>query len=561
MPSAPSTIGLSLLAMLAQAGLAQTSAPSARAATLAPAAAEARAAQRRPAGAGRDTIPGLGTLDFPVTTSSDEARNTFLRGALLLHVFHYSEAAAAFREAERLDPDFAMAYWGEAMTHTHPVWNQQDLEAGRAALAGLGPTPEARRARAPSEREGVYLDAVEILYGEGTKASRDTAYARTMAGVAAHYPTDDEAQLFYALSLLGLGQGVRDVPTYMKAAAIADGVFARNPEHPGATHYLIHAVDDPVHAVLGLRAARALARSSPEAGHAQHMTSHIFTALGMWDDVVRANEAATGVTNRERAAAGRGPTFCGHYNFWLEYGYLQQGRFGRAKRLLEGCRDQAAQAPAPDGRSPDPDDSAVGSFIQMWARYVIDASDQAGDVAAWQVDPGEQSAARLTTEFVRGLTAARRGDTEGARRALEAYERASADYQARFADRAGTPGFVQSSTRREILGLELQAMVRAAGVRAGRPSAAPDHDASGDLSQAIQLARKASELESSMPYAFGPPFVDLPSAELLGHLLLVAGRPTEARSAFRAALARTPRRASALVGLERAERRSRPPRS
>ena len=121
----------------------------------------------------------LGTIDFP-TSSAPEAQPHFIRGVLYLHSFEYSSAAEAFREAQKLDPDFAMAYWGEAMTYTHPVWNEQDVDSARAVLVRLGPTPEAQQAKASSQREKDYLTAVEVLYGEGSKAQRDTAYSLAM---------------------------------------------------------------------------------------------------------------------------------------------------------------------------------------------------------------------------------------------------------------------------------------------------------------------------------------------------------------------------------------------
>lgn len=242
--------------------------------------------------------PHLGRITFPAS-GAPGARGPFMRGVLLLHSFEYEDAAEAFRAAQRIDPGFAMAYWGEAMTYTHPLWNEQNLNAGRAVLLRLGPTPEARRAKAPTPRERAYLDAVEVLYGEGAKVHRDTAYSLAMQRVATRNPSDREAGVFYAAALLGLSQGVRNVPTYMRAAAILEPVFRANPEHPGAAHLLIHCYDDPEHAARGIRAARAYSRIAPDAAHAQHMTTHIFLALGMWDEVVAQNEIASG---RDHAA-------------------------------------------------------------------------------------------------------------------------------------------------------------------------------------------------------------------------------------------------------------------
>ena len=176
------------------------------------------------AGPASAQAPRLGTMDFP-TSWAPAARAPFIRGVLLLHSFEYGDAARAFREAQRLDSGFALAYWGEAMTYTHPVWNEQDGNAVRAALQRLAATRDARRAKASTRREQAYLDAVEILYGDGSKAVRDTAYSLAMGRLVARFPADREAKVFYALSLLGLNQGVRDVPTYLRAAAIVDTVF------------------------------------------------------------------------------------------------------------------------------------------------------------------------------------------------------------------------------------------------------------------------------------------------------------------------------------------------
>ncbi len=433
----------------------------------------------------------LGSIDFP-TSGPPAAQQEFVRGVLYMHSFEYNAARSAFQRAAALAPDFAMAYWGEAMTHAHPVWNQLDTAAGRAALARLAPDPVARRAKAATAREQGYLDAVEVLYGEGTKASRDTAYAAAMEQLAAQYPDDLEAQAFYALSLLGLHQGVRDVPTYMRAGAIALEVFRRNPDHPGAAHYIIHAFDDPTHAPLGLHAARAYVGIAPGAAHAQHMTTHIFLSLGMWDEVVRQNEVA----------AGPDPTQYrpGHYTTWLAYGYLQQGRYADASKLLQTLRANAAT------------DRARGMAANLTARYVIDTERWDGPEA-------------------RSLTTAPAGEdgyAYAAERALEVLAPAAAEDV-----RAGETG---DRVVPVILERELRSALRLA-------------DGAGD--EAVALLRSATALEDGMPFEFGPPVVVKPSHELLGETLLALGRPVDARRAFARALELAPKRALSLRGLAR----------
>jgi len=483
------------------------------------------------------TIAGLGTVTFPTSTHSAAAESTFVRGVLLLHVFEYDDAAEAFRAAQQLDPDMAMAYWGEAMTHDHPVWDQEDPAAARAILAKLGATAAAREAKAPTPRERGYLHAVDILFGDRPKAKRDTLYSEAMHAVLKANTHDDEARTFYALSLLGLSQGVRNVPTYLRAAAVAESVFTRNPQHPGAAHYWIHGMDDPEHAAGALPAARALSQIAPDAAHAQHMTSHIFMALGMWDDVVRANENATRVVNVGRAAHGRGPSFCGHYNFWLEYGYLQIGRIDDARTLVEKCQEQASP-PSADAR--DPDNTLFGSAVEMWSRYVLDTEDWSGKQARWTPDFGSARYPRATWAFTRGFAAAKRGDRTTARDALTTFQKTRAQLFAAIAAKTESdPGDTEDRKRLDVLGLELQAAIRLA--------ASPAHPDS-----ALTLLGAGTTLENSMAFAFGPPFVDEPSHEMLGDVLLGLGRFPEAAREFQAALDRAPGRVSVTRGLERA---------
>jgi tetratricopeptide (TPR) repeat protein len=488
---------------------------------------------------GRVTIAGLGTIDFPVTTASDSARQAFLRGTLLMHLFHYPRAVAAFREAERLDSGFTMAWWGEAMAFNYAVWSIQYPDSGRAALARLG-TPATRDAKARTPREREYLESVETLYSAGSKAHRDTAYAAAIKRLSAKYPHDDEARLLYALALLGLNQGVRDVPTFEHAYAVALDVFRRHPDHPGASHYVIHATDDPAHAALGLGAAQALAQSSPIAEHAQHMTSHIFLALGMWDDVVKANERSMHIDTTIKAMGGMKQSTCGHGVTWLHYGYLAQGRVSAATDLLTRC--QAGAQARPDStpfESMDPDDSWMFSAVSMWTRYLIDSEDWSGAQSRWTPALGNAPGPRLTYCFAKGFAAAKRGDLLTARTALAAFQSANRDATAAAKQRGdASPLRVQSEMRARVLDLELQAAIQ---------SAANNHD------EAVALLRRATPIEDQMAYAFGPPGVDKPSHELLGDELLILKQGAAARKEFQLALKTAPRRPTTLRGLALAD--------
>lgn len=483
----------------------------------------------------------LGELSFPTTTGSAEAQEAFVQGMLLLHLFEYPFAREQFLRAQALDPDLAVAYWGEAMTHNHPIWDEQNLQGGRSALAKLGATPQERLARTPAVREQGLIAAVELLYGDGSKAERDRAYMQAMERLAAAFPEDHEIQLFYSLSLFGVQAGIRDTATYMLSTAIAQGVFSENPRHPGAAHYLIHGVDDPLHAVLGLRAARALADMAPDAGHAQHMASHIFVAVGMWGDVVEANQKAVRVQNAMREELGEPARHWGHYNYWLLYGYLQQGRNEDALALLRAAYAEAQAA----GSSPDqplnldPDRSLVGSVVQMWARYLIETRGWDSEVADWTFLSGEAFDPNLTITFVRGLQAADAGLVAQAGQFRSQFQALQASLSAEIGRQA-------EQAPSDLLYLDRLAVM-------DRLLAAAVEAARGATAAAATLAAEASRLEGEMPASFGPPFVDLPSAEFLGELWLAAGDPAQAAAAFETQLQRSRLKRRALDGLARAQ--------
>src|SRR5690348_1485984 len=182
-------------------------------------------------GIARPALAQFGVVSF-ANSGAPAAQPAFLRGLALLHSFQYPDAAAAFQQAQKLDPGFAMAYWGEAMTYNHGVWREQDSLAARAALARLGATPAERLAKAPTAREKDYLRTLDVLYSRaGTKVGRDSAYANSVAQLSERYPDDVDAQLFHALSLLSLFP--RTDSTYLRAASIAAKVMREHPQHPG----------------------------------------------------------------------------------------------------------------------------------------------------------------------------------------------------------------------------------------------------------------------------------------------------------------------------------------
>jgi tetratricopeptide (TPR) repeat protein len=458
----------------------------------------------------------LGRVDFP-NSGRPAAQAPFLQGVMLLHSFEYEDAARSFREAQSADPGFALAYWGEAMTHNHPLWNERDVTAGRAALERLGATSELRRQKAGTARERRWLEAVETLYfADSAKARSDTLYSHVMERLSAESPGDDEAKAFYALSLMGLSQGVRNIPAYMRAGALALAINRRSPAHPGALHYIIHAFDDPIHAPLGLPAARDYSRIAADADHAQHMTTHIFLALGMWEETVAQNAVASG-SDRTRWRPG-------HYTAWLGYGLQQQGKYAAAREHLELVRQQM----------PSPGSSRQQSYLlSMRAHFIINTELWADPVVEWRLDAPQATAGpRAMDTYAVAVARLSQGRLTEAENVLAELDRLAAERttETTYGANPSVPG---------ILATQLRA--RLAWAR-------------GDHPAAMALLRQAAGVEEGLPAEFGPPDIVKPSHELLGELLLAAGQAGEAQRSFGRALELAPGRSRALLGLLRAAR-------
>ncbi len=463
----------------------------------------------------------LGQIDFP-TSGSPEAQAHFLQGALLLHSFEFDDAREEFQKASEIDPGFAMAYWGESLTHHKLLWQQHDQKAGQAALEKLASSAEARLEKAPTEREKGYLRAAEVLFfGKGDKKARSRAYVDAMGQLTRQFPDDLEAASFYAVAILGTTDGERDFRTYMRAAGIVEEVYAKNPQHPGAVHYLIHSYDDPVHAPLGLRAARVYAKIAPAAAHALHMPSHIFVALGMWRETAASNVdswAAADARVKRKGLTVKDRSY--HALWWLHYTYLQQGRYREAEKQLQIMEEDVAELSVPITRR---------HMAAMRAAHVVET--RQWDMAARAADldltgvRGEQAVAHW---FASGMAAAKTGDVRGARQALAALQKMTAESAKVYGsqEQAG-----------KVMDLQLQSLIAFA---------------TGGKKKALQLIQQASAAEDKMALSYGPPSPVKPTHEQFGELLLELNNPTEARNEFERALERAPRRALSLLGLARA---------
>jgi tetratricopeptide (TPR) repeat protein len=461
-----------------------------------------------------------------------------VRGVLFLHSFEYDDAIEAFRQAQKADPAFAMAYWGEALAYNQPLWFNEDLAKARAVLTKLGATASARQARAPTERERLYLDAVEKLYGDGSKASRDRAYADRMGELSRRFPDDDEAAAFYALALLGtIPSGGRDQAVSLKAGGIALAILKKNAQHPGAAHYALHAFDDGEHAAMGLDAARTYARIAPASSHARHMPSHVFLPLGMWEEAVASDESAfaasVDLAKRKQLSAAQ---YDFHSLSWLHYEYLQQGRFAKAReamaevqRALNVPARPAPPAPPATPTHPAHVESEIGrgfdplslksELASMKARLVVESGD-------WALMKGHGSFDNIDELFALGAASVRLSDKGRADAALEHLSNAATSIPDRDAKEIA-----------QIMRDELDGLMR---------------EAANDKAGSLAAFARAAALEAKRAKPIARPYPVKPAAELYGEALLRAGDTAGAVGQFQASLARTPRRAASLLGLARA---------
>lgn len=477
-----------------------------------------------PASSTPSDVSRLGRVEF-ANSGSAAAQPAFQRGVALLHSFLYDEAAEAFRQAQAADPRFAMAYWGEVMA----IYG--DSASTASVFQRLGRTPAERQAKAPTQRERDYLALVERFAFAPDNDTTSYHFAEAWRTLHEAYPTDDDATLFYALSLASLryverNDAAKSLRLGVEAGALAEEVFARRPDHPGAAHYLIHIYDDARLAPLGLRAARVYSRIAPAAFHAVHMPSHIFFQFGMWDDVVAAN-ARGWALSKARTAGGDVPP--GEWDYhaldWLHFAWLQQGRVRQARVAADSVRaiwtaERVAAAPA--WRQP---------FLSRLAQG-FDARD-ALETGRYPATIDHRTLVSGTDFLVAALAAGERRDAA----AMDSVMARFAVYQDSVVKDDPTAfGPAQRATLLRLRALHARA--------------------AGHADSAIALLRLAAdsvEADPSLYLAEGPQRANVGTTHLLlGQVQLQAGKAADALASFDRALELSPGRAAAVLGRARA---------
>jgi hypothetical protein len=469
----------------------------------------------------------LGRVRF-ATSCRGVAERGVEQGVAYLHSFWYEKATEAFNAAAAADSSCAMAFWGQAMSLLHPLWTPPSPADAQVATLAI----DRGLSRARTARERDYLEAIRAYYADYDRTdptARLVRYATAMDSVRRHSPSDPEAAIFYALALIAVGQAnATDTTfTYQKRAdSILEPLFRREPRHPGLVHYLIHTNDVPQLAAHGLYAARRYAAIAPDVPHAQHMPSHIFTRLGLWDDDIASNKRSAAAARAYEVERGLSAMWDqrAHALDYLVYAYLQEGRDTAARRVV----NEAAAAPAGYPAGSLTHEYAVAAIP---ARYALERGAWAA-AARLAVRPApEWPAAEAITHFARAIGAARGNDSAAARQELVALAQIESTLTARAGPQAYWAG--QVAIQRLAAGAWLEL-------------------ATGDTAAGILHSGQAADREDATQKHPVTPGPVLPARELEGDLLLVVGKPAPAAHAYTTALALSPNRARSLFGLARA---------
>lgn len=484
----------------------------------------------------RAPVCGFGTVSMS-TSGSAAAQPSFLCGVAALHSFEYEEANDAFEQAQRIDPGFAMAYWGEAMTYSQTLWRHEDVEAGRRTLARWRSTPGAPSTEVGTSEEKGFLDAVEMLFSDGDSATRRQAYADAMGRLYTRFPEDPEIASFYALALLGTmsrgiigamdameghSPGLAGSEVQARVAEILSGVLKMHPRHPGALHYLLHNYDDPQHARLALAPARTYANVAPQSSHALHMPSHIFLQLGLWHDAARSDQAAFAASDEWIKRKDLAPALRNfHALAWLEYELLQLGRYREAWETI-GALEPVVKASGAlsAAQAAGPHNPLLSTLSSMRARFVVETRD-------WNLMSAERNFGNVHELFAIGMSAVHTHNVPLAELARQ-----------RLAVRSESQ---QEGDLRPVIAIMEREVAALIELAADRPD------------RGIDILRAAAHAELELPPPVGLPQPIKPAPELLGEVLLLAGRPQEAAAAFEQVLQRRANRTRSVLGLARAE--------
>ena len=462
---------------------------------------------------GNITIDQLGKVDFP-TSCSSKVQPAIEKGVALLHSFQYQQAKQVFTEAATQEPACAMAEWGEAMSLYHQLW---DFPGDETLAEGRRYTDQAQKSSQLTSRERAYLAATAAFYQDNSKldhSARWRAYLAAMEKLHQNFPGDAEGGEFYALSLISdPADAGDDTANREKAVAILDRLFRAEPNNPGAAHYLIHATDTPDLAPKGLDAARAYAKIAPDSSHALHMPSHIFVRLGLWQETIDSNIAASASAARATEMHLSDPHYQIHALDFLDYAYIQTGQETKARQLVEDLHGVPGMAEMKN---------MADEMAYFAARNTLELHHW--KEAATLPIPDVKLAWQDTTYRARAIGAARIGDVEGARKATAKLAEAVAAREAEQKQKGYYIPEGESIDQREAEGWLAYAE--------GKPD------------EAVRILRSAADRQKARSLDS----IAIPAREMLADLLVELKRPAEAAEEYQIVLKNSPNRFNALYG-------------
>ncbi|HEX4900392.1 MAG TPA: hypothetical protein VFV61_07650 [Pyrinomonadaceae bacterium] len=474
-----------------------------------------------------DPSEKLGRVNFPVSCNA-AAQRQFNRATALLHSFWYEEAEKTYTAITRMQPKCSMAYWGVAMSLYHPVWapaTPAELQKGWAAVE------KAKTVGEITVRERDYIAAIEAFYrdsGALDHRNRALAYEKAMERVSLSHPKDREAEIFYALALLGTALNTdKTYANQKKAADILNRVLSEEPDHPGVAHYLIHSFDYPQLATLALPAARSYAKIAPSSPHALHMPSHIFTRLGLWQESIQSNLASAAIAKKHVAISHPGAASFDelHALDYLVYAYLQGAEDQKSRQILV----QVAALKKVDA----PVVAAAYAFTAIPARYALERR-RWSEAARLELHPASFPwdhfrYAEALIYYARAVGAARSGNPASARKDVE---KLSA-IQSAITEPRGSYWANQAEVERRTANAWLAL-------------------AEGNKAEALTLMRSAADLEATTEKHPVTPGPIIPARELLGDMLIELDQPEQALREFEGSLGDSPNRFNGLFGAARA---------
>jgi tetratricopeptide (TPR) repeat protein len=484
-----------------------------------------------------DAVPlygDLGDYHYEVTTSEPQAQRYFDQGLRLYYAFNHAEAIRAFREAQRLDPQCAMCWWGEGLSWGPNINLPMDSASGVAAYAATQ-RATAEREHA-SERERALIDALATRYEPVPPADRarlDQAYSDAMADVDRRYPTDPQVSTLYAESLLDLrpwdywNEAGEPNPGIAAALSHLEAVIAEDPRHPGACHFYIHAVEE-LYPERAVPCAERLAALMPGAGHLVHMPGHIYIRVGRYLDAVEANQHAVHAdeTYIQDQHPGMGMYTAGYYPHNYDFMAFAAMMIGRSDLAISSAENVTRLLPEELFGAPGMD------FLQHWSVRPLQMRIRFGrwdEILATPSPRDDFPHATAMWHYARGRALAATGDIEGAQRELAAL---------REIESSAALGQLKLEYNQSTDLLAIGDRVLTGWIAAG----------SGQWDEAVSSMRDAVAHESALLYG-EPPEWSIPPRQDLGAVLLAAGRPAEAEQAFRDDLAHFPENGWSLRGL------------